>query len=64
MEKTYFSEQILDYSTLDPSFTFKTMAVYLKEMILRMESDLQLDDESQVFHAKIVFKERMVMYLL
>jgi len=36
----------------------------LAETVAKTEKDLQLDDESQVFQAKIVFKEQLTMYLL
>jgi len=36
----------------------------LNEIKLKIENDLKLNDESEVFHAKIVFKEHLIMFIL
>eukprot|EP00347_Sterkiella_histriomuscorum_P012251 403369312 len=63
-EQTFFSDDVIDYQTIKPAYCFLQMTNYLNELKQKIESDLKLDDESQVFHAKIVFKEHLQMFML
>ncbi|CDW82467.1 UNKNOWN [Stylonychia lemnae] len=63
-EKQFFSDETVDYTTINPAQCFIQVSKYLNEIKIKIEKDLKLDDESEVFHAKIVFKEHLVMFML
>lgn len=63
-QTTYFSDESLEFSKIEPSLVFTSLVSYLKDIMKQITRELGLDDEKRVFLGLVVFKERFMMFLL
>lgn len=61
---TYFSEEPLDFAKIEPSQVFQHIVQFLRDVMKQVSRELGLEDESRVYLALVVLKERLAMFML
>jgi hypothetical protein len=62
--QTYFSEEPIESSKLELCHTFQALSSFLKDIFKDVHRDIGLNDERRVFLGLVVFKERLMVYIL